>query len=997
VNTTRPDSDNSGFYRAAGSDVSRVEPITPTPPATTCAGDELSLGALLEDRAPDTVIGEVVTQVAETVPEVPGYTIERELGRGGMGVVYLARQNHLNRQVALKMILAGEHASPRDRARFLAEAEAIAKIHHPGVVQVYDFGVHDGHAYFALEYIPGGTLHDRLRGMPLPARDAAAVVAEIADGVQAAHDQGIVHRDLKPANVLLSRAGETQMPGEGRPSNAPTPSTSIWGPKIADFGLAKAIEADSGLTSAGAVLGTPSYMAPEQASGRGEVGPATDVYALGAILYQCLTGRPPFQGVAVQDTLWLVLTQDPVPPRSLQPGLPRDLDTICLKALGREPTRRYASAAEMAADLRRFLGGEPILARPAGWGEKSWRWARRNPTVAALAGSLLTVIIASLAILAGLLARSEQLRQRAELNEQKAQQMQGVAEQHAQAAHQQRERMESSFRLARAALDRALALKDDPAFAKGPLERVRLELVTAEKEFFEKFLDVLGDQPGFQMERAEALTNLGFFQSKFAAKTDLAECEQLLQRAVAIWRELLARDPANIKYRRGLCAALGFLAAVDIMRARLDSALANYRAAVQTIDPLLAPDTVTDPIRIDAARAWSNLANCLRQLRIDDDGEAEFLRAAAILAPLRQNQPDDLSAFAPHVAILQNRAAIRLTRNQFDEAIRLLAPLLEEQERIAQRFPEVPIVRIDLMSTLQTCGRAALHARRPREASNYLERASSGWQRLADEHPAMHEVRFNLALTREALGNTLLFLGDRDGSFAQMKQAEDLFSTLCQQHPEVTAYRVHWAGVLVSQSQAYMLINECKKVTDLLSRVKAVLDPVLAAEPQHANANLFLKMAGYANALAHCRLGNPAKSVACIDEVVKHLADPDPTLFAPLRGRAQLMLGERHAALAALKPLETGQTHQVEPYAEGVLIAVTIARGFAGDDRLSEAERSAESERAMALAVRILANGKRLRLFPSRAFCRMMLGPDVTSHLENRPDFHSLFPEPPMK
>lgn len=991
MNTTRPDSDNSGFYHAAGSDVSRVEAITPTPPATTCAGDELSLGAILEDRAPDTVIGEVVTQVAETVPEVPGYTIERELGRGGMGVVYLARQNHLNRQVALKMILAGEHASPRDRARFLAEAEAIAKIHHPGVVQVYDFGVHDGHAYFALEYMVGGTLHDRLRGMPLPARDAAAVVAEIADGVQAAHDQGIVHRDLKPANVLLSRAAEMQIPGEGRPSNTPTPSTSIWGPKIADFGLAKAIEADSGLTSAGAVLGTPSYMAPEQASGRGEVGPATDVYALGAILYQCLTGRPPFQGVSVQDTLWLVLTQDPVPPRSLQPGLPRDLDTICLKALGREPARRYASAAEMAADLRRFLAGEAILARPTGWGEKSWRWARRNPVVAGLAGSLLTVIIASLAILAGLLARSEQLRQRAELNEQKAQQMQGIAEQHAQTANQQRERMESSFRLARAALDRALALKDDPAFAKGPLERVRLELVTAEKEFFEKFLDVLGDQPGFQMERAEALTNLGFFQSKFAAKTDLAASAQLLTRAVAIWRELLARDPANVKYRRGLATALGYLAGCDILGARLDSALANYRAAVQTIEPLLAPDTVTDPIRLDAARAWNNLANCLRQKEFGGDGEAEFLRAAAILAPVRDHQPDDPTAFVLHVAIQQNRAYRRLSRNELDGVLQILTPLLVEQERMVERFPEVPLMRIDLMATLTTCGQTAMYSRRPQEAQKYLERACAGWQRLADEHPVTHDLRFQLALSREALANAYLFLGDRGANRENLQRAENLLRELHQHHPEIPAYPVHLAGVLVSQGQTDMNFREPSKVVGLLDRVKELTAPVLAADPHHLNANLFTKIAAYTESNAHCALGHPAKAMACIDEVRKIIVDPDPPLFAAVRANAQLMLGDRHAALAALQPLETGNTHQQEIYAQGVAVAVGAARRFAADESLPMNERREEEERALALAVRILKNAKRLHKLVSPDISRAILGPQVMRYLENRPDFQAVY------
>ncbi len=303
--------------------------------------------------------------VVDVQPCVRGYEILGELGHGGMGVVYRARQESLNRLVALKMIRADSFAGPRERARFRTEAEAAARLQHPNIVRIYEVGEQAGRPFLALEYVEGGSLAQRLGGAPQPARGAAELVANLARAVQYAHEHGVVHRDLKPANILLSESG----------------------PRIADFGLAKQLGGDAAhQTQTGEVLGTPSYMAPEQAAGKpGTVGQPADVYGLGAILYELLTGRPPFRGETTLDTLEQVRTQEPVPPSRLQPRLPRDLGTVCLKALAKEPARRYATAGELADDLRRFLDGKPIRARPVGRGEALWRWCRRNPAVASLA------------------------------------------------------------------------------------------------------------------------------------------------------------------------------------------------------------------------------------------------------------------------------------------------------------------------------------------------------------------------------------------------------------------------------------------------------------------------------------------------------------------------------------------------------------------------------------------------------------------------------------
>ncbi len=316
----------------------------------------------------------------------PGYTIEGELGRGGMGVVYKARQVALNRPVALKMILSGEHAGPQERARFKAEAEAVAKLQHPNIVQIYEVGEHDARPFFSLEFVDGGTLAARLAGNPQPATEAAALVEVLARAVHAAHQAGIVHRDLKPANILLSvvrsPSSVAQSPGQRTTDNE---QRTI--PKITDFGLAKNLDADQSQTQSGTIVGTPSYMAPEQASGRvKDVGPTADIYALGAILYECLTGRPPFRAETTWDTLAQVISEEPVPPSRLAPRCPRDLEVVCLKCLEKLPARRYPTALALAEDLRRFLGGEPVVARPAGSVERAVKWARRRPALAALLG-----------------------------------------------------------------------------------------------------------------------------------------------------------------------------------------------------------------------------------------------------------------------------------------------------------------------------------------------------------------------------------------------------------------------------------------------------------------------------------------------------------------------------------------------------------------------------------------------------------------------------------
>jgi WD40 repeat protein/serine/threonine protein kinase len=373
------------------SDIVREDQKTVTNLVMPATIDFLSIEPRLLDDATLTAADTpkvVSTLSSEALKEaVPGYEIVEELGRGGMGVVYLANQKGLNRFVALKMILSGEHAGTGERERFRREAESVAALQHPNIVQIFDIGETGGRPYVALEYVMGGSLLNYLDGQPWPAKSSAQLVEILAKAMQFAHERGIVHRDLKPANVLIHRDSN-----DGVLKSPLLPQACH--PKITDFGLAKRVDPDSSWsdenksgqhTRTGAVIGTPSYIAPEQAAGKNrDVGPPADVYAIGAILYELLTGRPPFRGETPLDTVLQVMSDDPVPPSKLRAKLPRDLETICLKCLHKDPRKRYRSAGELAEDLRRYLAGEPITARPVSLRERGIKWMRRHKTVTVL-------------------------------------------------------------------------------------------------------------------------------------------------------------------------------------------------------------------------------------------------------------------------------------------------------------------------------------------------------------------------------------------------------------------------------------------------------------------------------------------------------------------------------------------------------------------------------------------------------------------------------------
>jgi tetratricopeptide (TPR) repeat protein len=439
-------------------------------------------------------------------PAVPGYENLGLIGKGGMGVVYKALQCRANRLVALKMIRGDPFVQPEQLERFRFEVQAAALLRHANVVQIYEVGEVEGRPYFSLELLEGGTLKERLAAAPMSPQAAAGLLIELARAIDAAHRAGIIHRDLKPSNVLFDAQGT---------------------PKVADFGLAKRLESDDGQTLTGQVVGTPSYMAPEQARGdRHAVGPHSDIYALGAILYEMITGRPPFRGATTSDTLQLVLFQEPVCPSRLQPRVPHDLETICLKCLHKEPSRRYATAGELADDLGRFLAGELIRARPAPPWERALNWAKRRPVAAACAA---VGLVAAVALGIGAQRYNELKRQE-------------LARQY---DHDIRIRQKT---------DDALAASYDQR-AKGELDDARLTLVKSQTELqnetrlgdlkrrVQNELAAVERQRNERAARTAAVSALSDRLARFRTLRD----EALFRDAEidALWRDLTSGDPIH--------------------------------------------------------------------------------------------------------------------------------------------------------------------------------------------------------------------------------------------------------------------------------------------------------------------------------------------------------------------------------------------------------------------------------------------------------------------
>jgi tetratricopeptide (TPR) repeat protein len=819
-------------------------------------------GAAPADDTTDTVkSGENGGAVATSaLPQLPGYEILGLLGRAGMGIVYKARQLVPERIVALKMIRAGELADAEDLARFLNEVEAAARLRHPHIIQVYEVGNYQGRPYFTMEYMEGGSLADVLRAGPLTAREAAGLVEPLARAVQAAHEQGIVHRDLKPGNILLP--GPASAEARTEPATSPSRSRDRqWDAKIADFGLAKRLEGGPGVTRTSAILGTPSYMAPEQAAGKGkEVGPAADIYALGAVLYECLCGRPPFKAATPYDTVMQVLSEEPATPRLLQPKLPRDLETICLKCLEKEPSKRYASALELAEELARFRAGEPIRARPIRSWERAAKWGKRRPAVAALvvlsSFTVLALVVGGFAFARHEAARAAEAATRAaEAAEQKARAEAGQVE-----AERQRQRADRNLMRARKAVDDyCSSVAEDPRLKQQDLHLLRKKLLETAVPFYQEFAAQKAEDPALTAGQGHALLGLGLLRAELGDKEQAAHDTGL---AAELFAALAAREGGMPAYRLELARAYRARGSALAALSRRPEAEQIYRQAIAVSGQLVAEYPADPERQQELAADYNNLGILLYDLGRNEEAIEVYKQALATRERLAAEHPAVAEYRRDLAGSQMNVGANLQVLGRRADAEQAYQKARELFEGLVAAYPAVPDHRRDLAKVELNLGQLLAERGGLDAAESVGRKAVELLERLAGDYPAVTEYRQQLGLSLINWANSLRALGRKDDAARAYQRSHDLYARLAADYPAVSTYTVNLA--LACGNYGHVCRDRGRALESLTwyDEALARLAPVFAKPKALAFAGACQRDSLAGKALSLVRLGRSADAAA---------------------------------------------------------------------------------------------------------------------------------------
>lgn len=851
----------------------------PGPPMTS--GDVPVTRQFLSDPPPTTA-GE---REKATLVSVPGYEVLGTLGRGGMGIVLKARDPRLDRIVAIKMVLAGRHASSEDRSRFRTEAEAAARIHHPGIVHIYEIGENDGTPYLALEYLPGGTLADRLHGTPLPAKESARILEQLARAVQAAHAVGVVHRDLKPSNIFFSAAGV---------------------PKIGDFGLAKRMDVDASHTHTGAIMGTPSYMAPEQAAGRTkEIGPPADVYALGSILYELLTGHPPFKAVSMLDTLEQVRSQEAVAPRTFLPGIPRDLETIALKCLEKDAARRYVSAAALADDCAAFLRGEPIQARPTPAWERAIKWAKRRPSAAAL----LVVSTMALLILLGLWGRfTVAIQAQRDL------------------AERERKRAETNFTRAVQAVDQLLTEVAEDQLASEPrMEQKRRAILERALGYYVEFLEEKSDDPKLRGETAIAARRVGDIHRLLGQQ---AEAQKSYGKAIELLTSLIISQPEKVVYAQALADSYNNLGEAQRRNNEPAAALTSYEKASEIYQKLDGQAGKDPTFRLGLARALYNRGIVLQSMGRAAEAVREHNQAIEVLERLVAESPNVPINRQELARALLNLASAQRAAGDPTAAEKAGVRALGIQKKLVADFPNDQDYRHELGVSLNNAGNLLRRLKRLPEAEAAQRQSEQLFGQLVRDFPSIPEYRKELANTRNSLSLTLEAKGDPAGAIQTAMAACDGFEQLAKTFSANVDYQIGLGRALSNLGGLYFKQNQLKEAMTPLERSVKLLDVGLKEQPDNLSGRIALRN-------------------ACEDLV-------------------EILLGQGdHISAAGYASRLTNMCRQSRDYCQAAGLLARCAASAEKDTKLPERDRRDTAAGLIGKAIELLSDGVKKRVVGS--------------------------------
>jgi serine/threonine-protein kinase len=836
-----------------------LSPVVPAPSGTGAADIHDEETFAQNDVNDDAILG-------CNRPVVPGFEILGFLGRGGMGVVYKARQINLNRIVALKMIGRGRLADKDEVRRFLAEAEAAASLKHPNIVAIHEVGEHEGQPYFTMDCVNAGNLADRMRDQPLPPECAARYLQQVAEAIHFAHEHGILHRDLKPSNVLIDEADQ---------------------PHVTDFGLARRLDEASGLTISGMPVGTPNYMPPEQATGRrDDVGRASDVYSLGAMLYALVTGRPPFQGPSRHDTIEQVKSREPISPRQLQPKLPRDLETIVLKCLVKEPARRYATAAELAAELRRWRAGEPILARPVGRVERTWRWCRRNPRVAVL-GTVVLLLLLTVAAGSTMAALVIDRERRLAIG---AEQVADTQRQKAEAALVSETRAKES---ARQAVDRYVeAVQEADLLRDERFQPLRRKLLADALRYYQTLIREHAHDAAARADLANAVWRVAQIDYESGSR---AEALRGYQQVRELYAAMLAQDPENAETQTALGRTHVNLGNAQSETGDRAAATASYVDALAIQKRLAAATDSNDEYRSDLADTYTALGGLQRDTGNRTAALASFQDALTIHEKLAASNPT-IAAYQDHLAGACHNLG---TLTSIESALPYFRRALAIREPLIAANPDGARYRSDQAKSYGCLAFLQNATGDPAASLDSYRRATAIMERLASENPSDTHFQSDLAMSYSNLGTAQSATGDRAGAAESYRHSLAVSERLVAADGDVADNQVQIGGTCCNLGSLLYGDGRPAEALPWFERASETLRAVLSGDPQNANARRYLHNTFWSQATTLGGMGRDAEAADCWLRAIELNAGGNRDMLRCYLGMSLARAGD-HASAASL-------------------------------------------------------------------------------------------------